>query len=491
MSRLPILCLFFVLGACRPSAAKEPELSRPRNMILLVVDGLRADHVGAYGYARPTTPNIDRLAQRGVVYERAYAASSAGQQSLAALWTGRLPTSGGAIGMREAMPHKELVTLPRGFLRRGFRTALVSNRMGLRERAFTRGFDRIEVDSTAGRWTGEQVTRKALELAEGFGQESFLLVAQYSDASEPYFPPQAFREAMGVPYPEQMLSLPDLRGAAGDLPPGIERSPGFQDLVARYDGEIAYVDACIGALLQELEGRGLLQDTLVCVTSNHGTEFLEHGYVGHGWTLYDEVLRVPLVFYAGGFLPAARIEAPVSTVDLVPTLAGCFDLDFGGSPLDGQSLFAAGPGEARMSTPRGAVVAELVIPELSILRASMRQGAKAIEAIAWTEPAERLELMSSYGQRIDQMAKGEIPRPDLWGTPVRREFFDLERDPRELSEVSAREEERFERIASSLERYAEFCRAQGLAARSAELPMETPGAEELDELEQLQQIGYL
>ena len=170
--RCAIVALLACVSACGPGAAADG----PRRVVLVVLGSVRADHVGAYGYARPTTPRLDALAAGGLVFERAYAGSSAAPQSLATLWTGRLPSSGGSIGLREATPHPALLTLPRMFLRAGFRTGLVSNHGGLRERAFTRGFDDIEVDSQPGRWTAELVTAKALELADQAPPDDYRLV---------------------------------------------------------------------------------------------------------------------------------------------------------------------------------------------------------------------------------------------------------------------------------------------------------------------------
>ena len=207
-----------------------------------------------------------------------------------------------AAGMFQAAPHGSLVSLPRHFQRAGFRTGLVSNQAGLRARGFTRGFDDIEVDSVPGRWPGELVTEKALALVDQSGTERLLLVVEYADATEPHLPGDEWRAKIDVPRVEELLSLSSLRAAAGELPDAIESSPGFLDLVARYDAEIAYVDACLGALVDGLHERGLEGDTLLVVTSSHGVELLEHGYVGSGWTLFDEVLRVPLVVHAPGIM---------------------------------------------------------------------------------------------------------------------------------------------------------------------------------------------
>jgi len=481
------LTLTALVVACSAACAPAAEVAaRPRHVVLVLMHSVRADHVGAYGYAPPTTPRLDALAAGGVVFERAYAASSAAPQSLSALWTGRLPSSGGSTGLREATPHRALVTLPRLFLRGGFRTGLVSSHGGLRERAFTSGFDDVEVDSQPGRWTAGLVTDKALELVEAAGSEPFFLVVDYADAGEPHLPPEEYRARFDAPQPDVLTSLPELRAAAGELPADVARSPGFLDLVARYDAEIAYVDACLGALVDGLSERGLFDDTLLVVTSPHGTELLDHGYVGSAWTLYDEVLRVPLVVHAGGTLAPGRVTEPVSLVDLAPTLQHVFGLERSEHALDGEVLLDPTASGLAPRAPVGEAIAELVVPELCILRACVREEWKLIETVSGVPPEERLELLASYESLIARMQDGEIPRPDPWGAPVRRELYDLDADPGETDDRAASATRRADYLSTILARYAESCLENGLPAARAARRAEVP-----ESLEQLQQLGYL
>lgn len=489
-----IAFVVLLTAACAPSggtpggASSDMALAAgPKHVVLVVIDSLRADHVGAYGYDQPTTPNLDALAQESVVYRRAYAGSSARGQSLSALWTGRLPSSGGAIGLREATPHPDLLTLPRLFLRTGFRTGLVSNDPTLRERTFTRGFDDVEVDSTPGRWTGGLVTEKALEMFDAAGDERVFLTVGYADAGEPHFPLMEYRERIDAPYPEELLSIPNMRGFARKLPAGIETSPGFLDLVARYDAEVAYVDACLGALVDGLEERGVLDDTLLIVTSSHGVEFLDHGYVSTSWTLYEEMLRVPLVVRAPG-LDAGAVSAPVSLVDVLPTLRDTSGLRPGEQTADGRPFLTAHGRHIGAREPTGAVLAELVIPELAILRAAIRGDAKLIEVVKGAPPQHRANLEAGYDNLIAAMLDGTTPRPDPWGEPVSRELYDIGADPGETTDLSATWLDRLEALRAGLSAYADHCRSSAppprTAARRAEPPDPAAAAA-------LQQLGYL
>src|SRR6185503_19986506 len=328
-----IVCAALLAGCGGAEQTARAEPHDPQRVVLVVLDSVRADRLGALGYLRALTPRLDALAKDGLLFERAYAASSFAPQALSALWTGRLPSQGGSTGTA-AVPHPTVPTLPRLFLGAGFRTALATNSAGLRARGFTRGFDELEIDSVPGRWSGEIVTQKALDLVDCAAEKPLFLVVDYADADEPHLPPSELRARIDVPAPEEPLTLAALRAQAGSLAPELTSTPAFQDLVARYDAEVADVDRCLGELVDGLAARGLLDGTLLVVTASHGEEFLEHGYVGSGWTLFEEVLRVPLVVYAPGRLEPGRVRAPVSVADLFPSLRRMFARGAGDAELD-------------------------------------------------------------------------------------------------------------------------------------------------------------
>jgi hypothetical protein len=264
--------------------------------------------------------------------------------------------------------------------------------------------------------------------------------------------------------------------------------PAFHDLVARYDAEIIAVDEALGRLLDGLVARGLDGNTLVVVTSSQGTEFLEHDYVGHSWTLYDEVVRVPLVMAAPGRLDPGRIRTPVSLVDVFPTLIEVLGLPRSTVSLDGHSLLARDAATWRAGEREPGVVMELVIPEIGITRAVVVGNEKLITMQRTVEPGRRLAVAEAYPQIVSAMASGEIPRPPLWAPPVRSELFGLTADPGELTDLSAMSPERRRRLAAVLARYAEQCERDGLTPRWARPPGEAPEPGDLDELRQL---GYL
>ncbi len=466
------------LTACSQGA--ECAERDPPSVVLVVLDSVRADHLSAYGYARPT-PCFEALAAEGVLFERAYAASSSGLQALAALWTGRLPSSGGSVGLNPA-PHPELDSLPRLFRRAGYRTALLSNHAGLRARTFTRGFDDVEVDSVPGRWPGELVIAKALELAAQPGPEPLFLVVVLADASEPYLPREEFRARIDVPQPEQILTLPALRQSLGALPPRLAGSSAFLDLVARYDAEIAYVDACLGKLAEGLRARNVLDETLLVVTASQGTEFLEHGSVGHGWTLHEEVLRVPLLVRAPGRLAPGSVAHPVSLVDVLPSAGALLDRPVR-NPLDGRALWQRAPGGGLVPSPaREPVLAELIVPELVVLRAAIDGARKLVDVWQGPPPAERESLLAGYDDLLARVQRGKVEPRALLDPAPRRELYELEGDPGERRASGGDAPE----LAAALARYLESCREHGLAPSQA---VRTP--DDAGPVNELQQLGYL
>ena len=347
-----LICLsVLVLSACGGAGDDTPDAPQ-LNVVFIVVDSLRADHLGVYGYSEPTSPFLDELAANSVVFERAYAPSSYTSQSVAALLTGRLPSSGGHIGLLEAEPSEQARTISRVFKSSGFHTGIVSNQFLLKKRGFTRGFEFIQVADQDSGWNADDVTDRALMFVDDYRDSgNFFLFAHFLEPHQPYAPPGAFGENFGA---RTGSTTADIDAVSAEVEAGGTvgaDDPRVQALIANYDGEIAYVDAAIRQLVDGLATRGVLENTLIVVTGSQGEEFLEHNYLGHAWTLHEEVLRVPLIVHAPAYLPAHRVEGAVSGVDIYPSLVEFFGLDAGDWLLDGSS-FLRGTGAARCPPTR-------------------------------------------------------------------------------------------------------------------------------------------
>lgn len=293
---LPLLAL----AACREPPA-VPDLSG-HNLLLVTVDTLRADRLGAYGSERGQTPNLDALARGGLRFATAYTSVPLTLPSHATLFTGKQPF---ALGLRingVGRLAKDEVTLAERFRDAGYTTgAVVAAYVVIAKFGLDQGFAHYDDALGPGdvfrfysEIPAEEVRRRFSRWLDGLGEGRFFAWVHFYDPHQPYAPPAAWAE----------------------------RFPGDP-----YGGEIAYVDAQLGELLADLGRRGLLARTLVVVTSDHGEGFGEHAEEGHGLLCYEETLRVPLLFSAPGRLPAAVVRGPARLVDLGPTLLELFRLE--------------------------------------------------------------------------------------------------------------------------------------------------------------------
>lgn len=319
----PALLLALPLAhGCSRGAERNP------NLLLVTVDTVRADHLGSYGYRDAVTPSLDRLAKEGVRFDAASSTVPLTLPSHATVLTGLLPlhhglrnNGAGALPAGTATLATLLSGLPEGDR---YRTAafvgafVLDGRFGLKP-GFEVYDDEIPRDPKAGvsleaERPGREVVDRALAWLRKEGERQdgrpFFLWVHLYDAHAPYSPPPAWAA----------------------------RHPGRP-----YDGEISEVDEQIGRLLAELDQRGLAGRTVVAVAGDHGESLGEHGELTHGLLLYEPTLHVPLIVRAPGRLSPRAVRAPVSLVDLAPTLAGLLGKTFAGpnvQPRDGRDLSA-------------------------------------------------------------------------------------------------------------------------------------------------------
>jgi len=306
-----------------------------------VIDTLRADKLGCYGNPRGLTPAIDRLARDGVVFERACAHSPWTLPSVATLLTSLHPQEHGAggwldlSGLAAGRPTRprfhgldfEIETVAERFHDAGYATAAVVNVDFLAESfGLTQGFEHVDArwsDDNRDVRTAAETTASALDWLSGNRRRPFFLMVHYFDPHAVYAPPPAFRRRFAAP--QDRASDAFVFGTRQDLLRlrsgriGLDRAV-VERAERLYDGEIAYTDHEIGRLLAGLDELGLTASTLVVVTADHGEEFLDHGGFEHGHTLYDELLRVPLILRLPSLLPPRRIARRVRLIDVAPTL---------------------------------------------------------------------------------------------------------------------------------------------------------------------------
>src|SRR5258705_10473718 len=296
------------------------------NVVLISLDTVRADHLGCYGYHRKTTPNIDSVAKRGVVFERAQSPSSWTLPVHMSVFTSLYPSFHGVERGAEwfsGLPKSER-TMAQYLKDEGFATAaLVSNPFLDAHWGFDRGFDlyaRHDVDAAAqsdmaSLWLQWQAYRSRL----GPARSNFFLFVHYNDAHSPPNAPAAFPEK----FPVEKTASEDAVREGGPCAPKSRPRPleGMDEARSLYDADINFVDTHLGRLFQALEDLGLTGSTLLILMADHGEEFGEHGMIKHKLTLYEEVLRVPLIVtYPAALAPGQRIEESVSLLDILPTV---------------------------------------------------------------------------------------------------------------------------------------------------------------------------
>jgi arylsulfatase A-like enzyme len=331
--RLPAarrLLLAWLLPFVTPWLAGCGEPHEGPNLLLVVVDTLRKDALGLHGHPEPVSPHLDALAARGWAFENHLAHASQTVPSMLSLLLSQLPAEHGFrfvhaedfVLERPVYP-EELVFLAEAVQEAGFETAgYTANPYLTAENQFDQGFDHFTSFDFPGE-RGEVLTEHArtwlAEWEAGGRRRPFFLYVHYMDVHQPYDPPEPWRS--------RFVRVPEARAFAGNKRPPKPREADRLYSLALYAAATAYVDDQIGSLLAALEELGVGDDTVVAVTSDHGEEFLEHRGIGHGLTIYGEVVRVPLILVAPGRLaPGRRIAHLSQHLDLAPTLLALLDV---------------------------------------------------------------------------------------------------------------------------------------------------------------------
>jgi len=349
------------------------------NVLLLILDTVRSASMELYGYGRGTTPQLERFAERAVVFDNAIAPASWTLPSHASMFTGREPrelSAGWLTALDDAAPTVAEVLRQHGYATAGFVANLT---YATAETGLNRGFIRysdyqispgqifmqsslgrflagrrafrrlVGTDQLVGRRDADQVNQDFLGWLDGNGPRPFFAFLNYFDAHDPYLPPdEFFRKLTGHDRPGR---LSPLRRLTVDQRRKGLRSADLSLEIDSYDAAIAYLDDSIGRLLDELERRGVLDQTVVVIASDHGEEFGEHGLYFHGNSLYLPSLHVPLLISYPGGPRGVRVRESVSLQDLARTVVDLAGVA-GDSGLGGQSLVGLwGSGDSAQAWP--------------------------------------------------------------------------------------------------------------------------------------------
>jgi arylsulfatase A-like enzyme len=450
--RAPLLLLLAGLAAlplagCGGSA-------RP-NVLLVVIDTGRADRFSFDGYARQTSPEIAILASEGAVYEQARSPAPWTLPAHASLFTGLHPSAHGADSGHLKLDDR-FPTLAEEFRDAGYRTvAYAANPWVGRQYGLDRGFDGYEelwkgtpaeeTDAGAGR-INARVSRwlEWRRSTAAAREQPFFMFINYLEPHLPYDPPEPERSRMLSPgadplavkrlrqfkHPDEVKFILGLGGLEpGDLPL-------LSDL---YDGEIAYVDRRVGELARMLKQDGLLDGTVVVITSDHGEAIGDHGFLDHKMNLYEELLRVPLVVRYPRAVPAGqRIKEPVMLQDLFPTLLGLAGLEAKGKGAPGS------PGSEAVPLPgiRGIATA----PRPDPLVGEFARPIQFLEIIQQRFPEARI---GPWDRSLVSFRAG--PDKLHWASDGRHHLFDLEHDPLEKTDLAPSHPERVAELAARVE----------------------------------------
>jgi arylsulfatase A-like enzyme len=458
--RLGVLALFLALLLSGAGCGRR---ERPRGIVLVVIDTLRADHLSAYGNPRPVSPHIDALARGGVLFEHAFTHAPWTLPAFVGLLSGSYPS-------RRVFERRLQVSEVEALRDAGFATAafteggFVSSYFGI-----DRGFQTFQAREAAVHLQGPDLTEKADEpggiertfaaagawLRAHADRPFFLMVHTY-EVHVPYLRTDLARRLPRGALPKPVYDVPTVAAvASGRIPVGPVEVAYVRAL---YDGGVAAADRAVGGLLDLLDTLGIAERTLVVVTADHGEELGERrpSRLGmHGDYLYDTLLHVPLVLRGPGVgAHGRRIATPVRLIDVMPTI-----LDLAGVPApvhaDGRSLAPLLDGAEGRPRPDYAEVTQPQSPEVP-RRVALRDGHHKLIV------------------NLPPLAPDEVPA----------ELYDLEADPGETHNLAAADPALEDSLAAQLREHREALEQRGRAAMAADTDVPT------NLRDQLRALGY-
>ena len=319
-------------------------MNKKPNILMLILDGIRADSLSCYGYSKNTTPNIDRIANKSVVYENAFSAGGWTLPAMASIFTGAYPSKHGVHNENRHLSSKNL-TLAQSLHEYGYCSAKFSDvhYMG-NSSGMSRGFD---FDFDYKRTKLQKIWKRTknvifnhndkggFERTEDFkkwvksGLESpFFAYIHYEESHYPHRTPSPYKNHFlpnGINYKQaSKLDLGPTEHYAGlsDL-----KEKEFEIRRSLYDQSLLYVDNLVGDLYSFMEKEGLLEDTIIIITSDHGENFGENGHLAHWYVLYDTIIKVPLIIHNPSIFGTGRISSLVQTLDIYSTFGEILEFD--------------------------------------------------------------------------------------------------------------------------------------------------------------------
>lgn len=399
------------------------------NVLVVVIEGARADHMSVCGYRRSTTPFLEEVASEGVRFQQMITTAPASLPAHASLWSGRFACSHGAHAEHPRL-RDDIPVLPELLRAAGYATAaFCTNRDVSPEAGFARGIDTFATQRYQNRIAdravsyGRRAGDRLLRRSDAGGRRTNEAVREWlGQVTTPYFAFLHYDEPR-LPLNPNIAPLADfldneiaamrLRPNAQDADAyiaGTESLAGLERrlLIAHYDSALRYVDNRIAEIAEMLRERGDWDRTLLVVTSDHGQNFGEHGLFGNAVGLYDELLRVPLLFRCPGRIPQGFVvEEIAQTVDIAPTILGTLGLP-GVADMQGRELFRNG----RVTAGPEFAIAERFRSDLS----GVRRRFPDADLSRWES---RMKAIRTRKEKL------------VWRADENNDLFDLENDPSE------------------------------------------------------------
>lgn len=418
------------------SLARRPARSSLPNILMIVLDTTRVDRLSAYGYERPTTPALERVAAGGLTFEEAYSAAPWTLPSHASMFTGALPAVHNANWEHQFLDDR-LPTLAERMAGQGLTTAAFAHQAWLSdETGLMRGFEhfhdlywrsttalvaawrlaanRIDVYRGTEDKGAAIINRAFIDWIDRYGDEPFFAFINYMEPHAYYQPPEPFRQRFladdATPWGRTRNVAPNLFNA-GEIDYTDQEMAIFSDL---YDGAVAYQDWRMGQVLDHLSERGLLDDTLLIITADHGENLGDHGLFDHQLCVYDTLLHVPLIVRLPGVVPAGAVsEAPVENRRIGEMIDMIFQAP-GGRPV---ALDRFQTVLHKSDDTGGAIVSELY--------------RRPLDSELWRNSPRR----ASFERRLRAMHVNRMKY--IWASDGRDELYDLDADPDELVNLAA------------------------------------------------------
>jgi arylsulfatase len=338
-----VLFLTAIFGPHNLRANEKPSSkdNKPYNIIMICLDTLRADHTGCYGYFRNTSPNLDIIAKRGVIFEQAFAQSSFTVSSFASIFTSQYVNSHGVDTIEKKLAENQ-TTLAQVFQQHGYKTAaFIYNAIQLaKEHRLNKGFDlyEIEYDSKNRSPSFVFTMPQAIRWIQKNKDNKFFVFLHSNDIHEPYHCPQ---ENIFGPTYRGRLDKEYLGWSEKFCRNNLHRSRReIEHIVAHYDAGIKYADRFLPALMWALDQFGLKERTILVIFSDHGEILSDRGaYFCHGWGVSEVELHVPLIIVIPGMdKKGSRIDAQIQLIDIMPTLFDLVGFETVNIPMEGKSL---------------------------------------------------------------------------------------------------------------------------------------------------------